>query len=121
MWPLLERRYQQGKKTTPIEEKPADLTQDMQFYWDSFVALSMTRRYDQNIPLRINFSEINAYLNILGNPVSDAQLFLDVILMIDSEFLDILAKRRNEENEKSKPSNKRKRKRDVQSNHSDSN
>jgi hypothetical protein len=82
-----------------------DLPDNYMFFWQAFQHLHQTRGIGFNGYNAITFQEMSAYMQI--RHVIEVKEFIEIILMIDKEFLAIL----EEEQKKQENAEKKKHKR----------
>lgn len=54
---------------------------------DAYNTIARGRRYEQGVPLTISTSEVSNYLQLYDLPI-DIDVFLDVVFMLDNDFVD---------------------------------
>jgi hypothetical protein len=83
------------------------LTLEEQLYWDAFHELTTQRLHGDNGPQALAIADIAAYGYVKNFDVIDMDLYVDLMVQLDREFLKIMEEARIEAAKKNKTKNKR--------------
>ena len=92
----MERRFDLGKKCTPLEERPS-LYGDLASIWKAFWQLNATRSHGMGGSQPLQLTEMKAYLELF--PDFDAKDFIEIMILMDSIFLNYMGEQQEKEDE----------------------